>query len=249
MGNSEGYAFPGRYPEHFAIGVLRGGERDETCLRSPYPQGVPRSRPGTDAALPPCPVSSQANCRSENRIWLADMFAHKARRNRNFQRTEKGTKKAALMRSFSCPTGACSSRKCSPSQARQNPAVSLPGVAAIRLHHSSLKSAEHGRQSIAPASGLEQAGQKLVPSGKAFCCRMPCDAFSGNSPPNILYLSTATSTLQGLMTAVTSEPSSRRRRLMPSRVIIAVICAPPGSSSTTSPLTKPRVSFLILPVN
>ena len=205
---------------------------------------------------PPCPPVrcrrrpfAASDCRSENRIWLADMFAHKARRNRNFQRTEKGTKMAALMRPFSCPTGACSSRKCSPSQARQNPAVSLPGVAAIRLHHSSLKSAEHGRQSIAPASGLEQAGQKLVPSGKAFCCRMPCDAFSGNSPPNILYLSTATSTLQGLMTAVTSEPSSRRRRLTPSRVIIAVICAPPGSSSTTSPLTKPRVSFLILPVN
>ena len=53
---------------------------------------------------PPCPPVrcrrrpfAASDCRSENRIWLADMFAHKVRRNRNFQRTEKGTKKAALM--------------------------------------------------------------------------------------------------------------------------------------------------------
>lgn len=115
-----------------------------------------------------------------------------------FRELKRARKKAALMRPFSCPTGTCSSRKCSPSQARQNPAVSLPGVAAIRLHHSSLKSAEHGRQSIAPASGMEQARQKLVPSGKAFCCRMPCDAFSGNSPPNILYLSTGNEYIAGI---------------------------------------------------
>ena len=162
MGNSEGYAFPGRYPEHFAIGVLRGGERDETCLRSPYPQGVPRSRPGTDAALPPCPVSSQANCRSENRIWLADMFAHKARRNRNFQRTEKGPQKAALMGPISFPPRACWCQKklseSSTAEPRRLPArCRRNSLAPFFVEERRTWTAEH-RSDFRPGTGRAEAG-------------------------------------------------------------------------------------------